>query len=536
LLQLTAQLAALLHQAARQQQLQIQATRLHDLARASGDWLWELDADLRYRWIAGDYAVITGQDPALLLGTVPAPELRVDAQGQALSEGGNLLDLLAQRQPFSRAISLAQTALGPRYVSRSAVPVLTAEGLFAGYRGTARDLTPGIDSARQALRQGAENEALRRDKAQAEHRDQAKSALLSRVSHELRTPMNAVLGFSQLMVNDPLDPLPAAQAARLQGIRTAGGRLLTVIDDLLELVNIGPGSVVCSAGAPGLDLGAALHRQRLAWQTRQGVTGEPFQAVLAQDLSVVAEAPALDRILHHVLNDAFTHGRPGADVQVKARADGDDVVLEVCHETSVSGPLDLGRLFEPFGFTGLSERAARGSGLDLVIARDLARQGGGQLTASQLAGAPLCLALRLPRGAPAHAAAGAGRRASLRQVLYVEDEPLNVVLMEEIFRGRPEWQLHVARTGSDGVALAREVLPDLALIDMNLPDFNGLEVLRRLRADAGTQHIPCVALSADAMVEQIAAARAAGFDDYWTKPIDLLRLLGAVEQVLAGKT
>jgi len=120
-----------------------------------------------------------------------------------------------------------------------------------------------------------------------------------------------------------------------------------------------------------------------------------------------------------------------------------------------------------------------------------------------------------------------------RDVLYVEDEPLNAVLMEEVFRTRPQWTLRVAEDGATGARIARETRPDLVLIDMNLPDMNGLTLIRRLRDDPATRPLRCIALSADAMREQIDAALAAGFDDYWTKPIDVHRVLSDLGRLLA---
>jgi CheY-like chemotaxis protein len=120
-----------------------------------------------------------------------------------------------------------------------------------------------------------------------------------------------------------------------------------------------------------------------------------------------------------------------------------------------------------------------------------------------------------------------------RRVLYIEDERLNVVLMQELFRKHPEWSLAVAEDGAEGLALARTLLPDLLLIDMNLPDTNGLALIGALRADAATRGLRCIALSADAMREQIDAALAAGFDAYWTKPIDVSRVLADLAKILA---
>jgi len=121
-----------------------------------------------------------------------------------------------------------------------------------------------------------------------------------------------------------------------------------------------------------------------------------------------------------------------------------------------------------------------------------------------------------------------------RQVLYIEDEPLNVLLMQEVFKARPQWALQVATDGGSGVDAARAQRYDLLLIDMNLPDMNGLELIRTLRADPRTSGLQCIALSADAMQSQIDAALAAGFDGYWTKPINVAHILDGLGQALAS--
>jgi CheY-like chemotaxis protein len=157
----------------------------------------------------------------------------------------------------------------------------------------------------------------------------------------------------------------------------------------------------------------------------------------------------------------------------------------------------------------------------------------GRVEASSPPGEGCCFTVELPSETPVVVPSEVTcTQANPRRVLYIEDEPLNVVLMQEIFRARPEWVLEVARDGASGVAQAQAACPDLALVDMNLPDFPGTEVLRQLRADPRTRGLRCIALSADAMADQIQAARDAGFADYWTKPIDLGRLLDAVAKAL----
>ena len=125
--------------------------------------------------------------------------------------------------------------------------------------------------------------------------------------------------------------------------------------------------------------------------------------------------------------------------------------------------------------------------------------------------------------------------ATARAVLYVEDDRINTILMEEVFRRLPGWTLECAEDGTQALALLQTLSPDLLLIDMNLPDMCGLELLRRLRSDprlAGHAHMPCIALSADDRREDIEAARRAGFADYWVKPIDVPRLTSALQEVL----
>ena len=119
-----------------------------------------------------------------------------------------------------------------------------------------------------------------------------------------------------------------------------------------------------------------------------------------------------------------------------------------------------------------------------------------------------------------------------RHVLYVEDDRINIVLMEEVFRRLPGWSLDCVEDGAQALQALRECRPDLLLVDMNLPDMNGLELLARLRAETPqAAQLPCVALSADALPEQIAGALAAGFMAYWLKPIDVTQLAQALHEL-----
>ncbi len=118
-------------------------------------------------------------------------------------------------------------------------------------------------------------------------------------------------------------------------------------------------------------------------------------------------------------------------------------------------------------------------------------------------------------------------------VLYIEDNPINVAVLQALLEQRPSVQLLTARDGASGLALAAAELPDLVLVDMQLPDVDGYAVFAKLRAEPATATIPCIALSANAFPEHVTQARSAGFLDYWTKPIDAAAVLARIDQLLA---
>jgi CheY-like chemotaxis protein len=208
------------------------------------------------------------------------------------------------------------------------------------------------------------------------------------------------------------------------------------------------------------------------------------------------------------------------------------------------------RLFQPFDRLGAERSGVPGSGLGLVIARELTRAMGGELSVQSApkVGTTFTVAVPAPPRAsespseareagPASVLSPGGDAvaAMQRHVLYIEDEAVNVLLMQEVFRLRPNWRLTVAGEGAEGVGRAIEERPDLILVDMNLPDMSGLQVIEQLRASEATRYLPCIALSADALREQIDAALRAGFDEYWTKPIDIARVLANLGNALTDR-
>jgi PAS domain S-box-containing protein len=416
-----------------------------------------------------------------------------------------------------------------RHVELAADARTDGHGRVSTLLGTCRDISEQIA-----------NERLRRDKEAAERANHAKSEFLSRVSHELRTPLNSILGFAQLMALDASQPLPPEQRQRLAGVQRAGSHLLELIDEVLDLTRIERQDF--ELPLKPVDLGAAIASclrvlQPLA--ARQGVALPPAPA---QACWVLAEGRALEQVLLNLMSNAIKYNRPGGAVRLALAIDASHVQLSVIDEGQGLDAQQQAQLFQPFNRLGAERRRVEGTGLGLVIARELtlAMEGRLELQSTPGRGSRFTIVLwaaeagevdddaalaHEPDDEPDAPAPSAGGRAGVRRVLYIEDEPLNVVLMEEVFRTRPGWQLQVAVDGAQGLAMAQATRPHLLLIDMNLPDMSGREVIERLRADRRTRRLRCIAFSADAMREQIDAALAAGFDGYWTKPIDLRRIV-----------
>lgn len=397
-----------------------------------------------------------------------------------------------------------------------------------GMVGTCRDVT-----------QQAAHEQLRHDKEAAERASRAKSEFLSRVSHELRTPLNGILGFAQLMAIDRVHPLAPDQARRLDSVMRAGRHLLELINDMLNLARIEQEDF--SLDRTPVNLAATLQTCFTLIQPMADSAGVRLAAPPRRAHWALADPRAVEQVLLNLLSNAIKYNRPAGMVKVALSRGDEHMFVAVTDEGGGLSEAQQARLFQPFNRLGAEQRRVEGTGLGLVIARQLAASMGGELKVASRPGKGSTFTLSLPAGT---APTGGRHRAdpldppppeppsAHRQVLYVEDEPLNVLLMQEVFKSRPQWVLHIATDGQSGLAAARAQHHDLLLIDMNLPDMSGLELIRALRADPRTSGLQCIALSADAMQTQIDAALAAGFDGYWTKPINVASMLEGLGQAL----
>lgn len=373
-----------------------------------------------------------------------------------------------------------------------------------------------------------------RDKAAAEQASKAKSEFLAHMSHELRTPLNAVIGFSQLLAHDGVDALSTTQRERAQRIEAAGNHLLALIDDVLDLASIEAGSLPIAVETVPLD---SLLRDVVEWMDPLArKAGVKLHAEPTGPAGVRADIRRLRQVLTNLVSNAIKYNRRDGWVRLRAarhrRETVDGWELIVTDNGPGLTPEQQRSLYEPFNRLGAERSGVAGTGIGLTIARRLAERMGGALEVRSDSDAGCEFRVWMPDAEGAASCAVAADRAvaggahhgqepaaTRLDVLCIEDDPTNLLLVQELVALRPAIALRSAPDGTTALRRALAEPPDVMLIDMHLPDFDGLEVLRRVREAPSLGKTICIALSANAMAEDIGRARAAGFADYWTKPI-----------------
>ena len=379
---------------------------------------------------------------------------------------------------------------------------------------------------------------------EARSANHAKTAFLSSMSHELRTPLNAILGFSQILTSDSMPSTPEQKKEFANHILKSGRHLLTLINEVLDLAKIESGTVALSMEPVALD--DILDECRAMIEPLAAARGVRALFPQASGRLVKADHTRLKQVLLNLLSNAVKYNREGGAVVLDcAVTDAARVRLSVQDTGLGLRPDQLDRLFQPFNRLGQENGTQEGTGIGLVVTRRLVELMGGAIGVSSSPGVGSLFWIELDGAALAPSAAqGAvaadpapAAAAAMSEVphllLYVEDNPANLRLVQEIVRFRPDLRLLAASDGHVGLSLARAHLPDIVLMDLNLPGLDGFELLRELRRDPRTAAIPAIALTANAMERDIERGLAAGFFRYLTKPLDIERFSEAIDATLA---
>ncbi|MBI5258312.1 MAG: PAS domain-containing protein [Burkholderiales bacterium] len=507
--------------------LEHERERLRYVLEAAGVGVWERRLDGGASYLSETGYRLRGREPS----QVPVEEV--------LSESADPADLLAYEQVLKRQVELGETfrhefrVRWPNGEQRWLASFGRAVRDAAGRAGYVAGIDIDVTERRVA-------EAAARETQRAEQASRAKTEFLARMSHELRTPLNAVLGFGQLLLQDTEERPSPRQRERLLRIETAARKLLSMIEDVLELTD--DAAVPASFTPEPVALEAVVAECLLLSEVRAQEAGVELRCS-ERPLPglVLADGHRLTRVFSQLIDNAIRYNWPGGHVLLAsrplARAGAPGWELIVRDNGRGMSQAQVHAAFEPFQRLGVEHEGIDGPGIGLTLVQRHVERLHGVLEVDSRPGLGTEFRVWLPAAPvaqerPPQAACAPASGGALR-LLCVEDNPVNLLLLREVFGMRPTLTVRMCEDGASALAVAPDFNPDVVLLDLQLPDLPGVEVMRRLRAQALQGHCRFIALSANAMPDDVQAARSAGFDDYWTKPIDVRRFLASIDSLVA---
>ena len=415
--------------------------------------------------------------------------------------------------------------------------LLSAENIYL------QDITYRFTVVHDISERKLAEEEINKAKKLADNANFAKSEFLARMSHELRTPMNSILGFAQLLNMGEISP---AQKKSVNFIIGSGKHLLNLINEVLDISHIEAGRIILSYEPVQLSslIMEMLDVVQPMAEVRHLKTEMEYSP--ANRFFVLADKHRLKQVLLNLINNAVKYNREGGSIIIKTELrtpetrENSVVRISVCDTGLGINPEDILKLFIPFERIGADRTETEGTGLGLSVVKKLITAMGGEVGVDSTPGQGSTFWIELPQATIQREQNNSlqdisttenGANTKTGTILYIEDNIPNAELVKEIIKSkRPAINIIVSKYGEKAVEIATYSKADLILLDLNLPDSHGSEVLEWLKADEITKNIPVVIVSADAMPQQAEKLLKSGAKKYLTKPLDLIDFLKVVDE------
>ena len=508
--------------------------RLRDIAESASDWFWETDPDSRFTYVSGRCYEVTGLSPDDVIGKSRYSILANEKTDTSEKNWEAYQQIVQNQLPIVDFIYHLHTPHGKTLIIQlNGLPFYDFNDEFQGYRGAARDITDQITY----------QEKLKEAKKLADIANKAKSEFISSMSHELRTPLNGILGFAQLLEMNPKKGLDKQQLYYVDHIINAGQHLLNLINEILDLAKVESGKVPLSIEpiSPIDVINDSLPIFHTLAERKNIVISTDYKGI-DTNIRINADLTRFSQVIMNLCSNAIKYNFDGGKITIQMDIHKDKWLIIKVIDTGPGIPKELqSLLFTPFNRLQAEGSQTEGTGVGLSISQKLVHMMNGEIGVESNVNEGSTFWCRF-NIADIEKNQNNNELKSNQissdsihpcHVLYVEDNPENMSLVEGIFNTFDGANLSTAVSISQGLSMARENAFDIILLDLNMPEINGFDGLKEFRKIDKYTETPILALSADVHPDTIKQTEEEGFNGFITKPVDIPVLISKLNSFLA---